>query len=122
MGWLSKIIINEIEMNIKDAVARSATETNAANITSNTNDINRIWNKNTHITNYYVAPNGNDNNTGTDSEHPLATIDAALGRGLYYSSMMNNCFNIHMASGDYYQTIRFGNFDVGRRINLWIDG
>jgi len=61
----------------------------------------------------FVAPNGNDNNTGLNSSSPLASLDKAREKARDYAGKEK--VNIHFADGVYYlpKTVKFTAEDSG---------
>lgn len=126
MGWLSKIVLNSVEMLIKDSDARSGLQTLSDRVTQLWNTVyNEIWNgvPGNELTEYYVAPNGDNSNSGTDINHPLASISAAYAKGSYPAAVRNNCFSIIVAGGVYNENVMIGasNRDIQCDIHLMGD-
>lgn len=125
MGWLSKIILNGVEMLIKDSDARSGLQTLSERVTQLWNDVHTyIWTgiPGTQPVIYYVAPNGSNDNTGTDIEHPLASINEAYLKGVWPAAVRKNCFVIAVAGGVYNENVFIGSSDSDTQVNISLMG
>ena len=102
MGWLSKIVLNGLEMLIKDSDARGSIQSVSDKLNQLWDDVHRyIWTgiPGTEPVIYYVAPNGDDSNLGTDPTKPLATISQAYANGTWPAAVRKNCFTIVVEGG-----------------------
>lgn len=118
MGWLSKIILNGVEMLIKDSTARTTSQSNWDAIHNN------IWNgvpSNTPAI-YYVSPSGDNDNTGLDIDHPLASITEAYSRAIYPLAIRKNCVEIVVAGGVYNENVAIGSSDSDVQCNFILNG
>lgn len=118
MGWLSKIILNGVEMLIKDSTARTTSQSNWDAIHNN------IWNgvpSNTPAI-YYVSPSGDNDNTGLDIDHPLASITETYSRAVYPLAIRKNCVEIVVAGGVYNENVVIGSSDSDVQCNFILNG
>ena len=128
INWLSKVVLNGTEMEVKDSTARQGISENAEDIAENATDIagletsiNTIWNGNVGSSRIYVSPDGNDNNPGTISQ-PMKSIVAAYNKMARYPSMSRAGFTLDILEGNYYETVMLGNFETGRLCCIQVHG
>ena len=111
MGWLSKIILNGVEMLIKDTSARNDAQT-ALNYLTN------MWNRQTGATVYYFSPDGDDETGDGSTLAPYRTIMRAYNDAIRYPVINNNTVVIDVLNGEYYENIEIGNPAMGARVVL----
>lgn len=118
MNWLSKLVLNNFEMPIKDAVARPLAESNWEAIH------NYIWNGDANYKGnvYYVSPDGDDTNDGKTAQTPFKTIMHAYWVGVYPIACNRSTFTIMLASGTYNENVIIGNTDNDLKVNIFLGG
>lgn len=118
MNWLSKIVINELEMIIKDSVARPKAE-------SAYNDLHDyIWDgRNPNVSSiFYVSTNGSDDNTGQSSEEAFRTINHAVQVAMYPIAAHRASATIIVEEGTYDESVIIGATNNNLKINIFLNG
>ena len=105
MGWLSKIILNGVEMLIKDSYARTELEKFAG-----------LWNGKTGETNYHVSPSGSDETGDGSEEAPFATIQHAYDTAIAYAMTNHNAITLFIHAGEYYENVSIGSTFKANRV------
>lgn len=105
MGWLSKIVLNGVEMLIKDTYARTELAKYAG-----------LWNGKLGETNYHVSPSGSDETGDGSEEAPFATIQHAYDTAISYAITNHNAITLFIHAGEYYENLNIGGTFKANRV------
>lgn len=109
MGWLSKIVLNGVDMLIKDASARES-------LLEISNKLNALWNGQNGENKYYVSADGNDSTGDGTNEHPFATIQHAYNVAVSYAIANHNAITIFLKGGHFYENVVIGSTFLTSRV------